>query len=83
MYDYNNGAKDSKSPFRSNKRINMIMKGSPSFSQCGIAKNMETPSLFHLNLQRNSSSFMSKPSSVTTACTYAPNDYSVSKSDFS
>lgn len=26
---------------------------------------------------------MSKPSSVTTACTYAPNEYSVSKSEFS
>jgi hypothetical protein len=57
-----------------------MLKASPLVAQHGTGKLIEDYTKFSpQSVQFN----MSKPSSATTACTYAPNEYSAIKNDLS
>lgn len=75
-YDLQIGAKDSVTTYRSYSRVNKLIQNTQFQAVQGRSKLVETPSQF------KNSCFGSKPSSVTTACTYFTNDYSsIVKSD--
>lgn len=61
-------------PYRSLNRVNRLLNNTPFKTEMGSSRIIDTtPS-------SASKQFYSKPSSVTTACTYAPNEMSATKS---
>ncbi|CDW90268.1 UNKNOWN [Stylonychia lemnae] len=78
------GAKEQGTPYRSVTRIKSLLKQSPGYLvQHGLVKpaaEQSPSSKFFMQLERQN---QSKPSSATTACTYAPNELSTYKNDMS